>query len=145
MCAAVVRRSSVPSLVATSRRPISTSSLRSSGLCPGNFGSYHRTDVFLNASADGVPTTGLAESYSQKAVHVNGAESASACYLREEESRIQSLVFAPSEIADKSEAPVVFQKLGIRLCRVYGRCECGSRKTPVVLAMFRLRFRERRG
>ena len=105
---------------------------------PWKFGSYHRTDVFLNASADGVPKTGLAASYSQKAVNVNGATSTSAWYLPGEESKTQSLVFAPGEIADKSEAPVIFQKLGNGYVGYTGDVNAEDETTPVVLAMFRL-------
>jgi hypothetical protein len=79
---------------------------------PWKAGSYHRTTVTLNRLAEGLPGGNLASSYSQKAVFLANVDSKAAWYLPTEDSVIESHVFLPEPVANSSETPVVFTKVG---------------------------------
>jgi len=77
---------------------------------PWEMGSYHRTDVHLNASARGI-TQGLKLCYSQKAAFLENVRRENSWYLPNKDSVVQSLVFAPTPVPT-NETPVAFIKMG---------------------------------
>ncbi|RVX73702.1 hypothetical protein B0A52_02592 [Exophiala mesophila] len=79
---------------------------------PWKSGTYLRTTVALNHTAEGVPKSGLPSSYSQKAVFLAGVDSSAAWYLPTESSVVESLVFASEPITRTSETPIAFTKVG---------------------------------
>lgn len=75
-------------------------------------GSYHRTTFSLNKShplAKSNPS--LLKSFSIKALHVKGITPGTAVYTPTEDSRLQSMVWAPEKITDLSESPVVHTRI----------------------------------
>lgn len=105
---------------------------------PWKYGSYHRTTVHLNTSSFGRPESGLPLSYSQKAVNVKNIASVSAWYLPGEDSVVESRVFDADPIADKTQAPVVFLKVGKGYLGYTGDVNAEEETAVVVLAMLRL-------
>ncbi|KIW13028.1 hypothetical protein PV08_08215 [Exophiala spinifera] len=96
-----------------------SSSIRPSDMCkysrkwnlPWKNGSYCRTTVHLNRSAEGVPRSGLPASYSQKALFLTNVDNNAAWYLPNEHSRTESHVFSPEPVPT-SETPAAFAKVG---------------------------------
>ena len=106
---------------------------------PWRFGTYHRTTVYLNASSLGRPESGLPLSYSQKAANLKHVANESAWYLPGEDSVVESRVFGPESIPDKTQAPVVFSKVGEGHLGYTGDVNGEDETTMVVLAMLGLR------
>ena len=79
---------------------------------PWAVGDYHRTTCALNPAMALLDTNGMASSYSQKAVHVKNVQHSNAVYLPSSESRIESAVFAPSLVGDRTQAPAAFARVG---------------------------------
>lgn len=79
---------------------------------PWAVGNYHRTACALNPTMTLLDTAGMASSYSQKAVHVKNVQQSNAVYLPTSESRIESAVFAPSSVEDRTQAPAAFSSVG---------------------------------
>jgi hypothetical protein len=95
-------------------------------------GNYHRTIFALNPHArpwlvpDTSPT--MPKSYSMKAVHLQGVDPQDAVYVSTDDSQLESLVWAPSEISlslvylspIQNSVKVLLDK----------RCQCGGRVDP---------------
>ncbi|KAL8773888.1 MAG: hypothetical protein Q9209_001318 [Squamulea sp. 1 TL-2023] len=79
------------------------------------FGNYHRTTFYLSQKIKSVlghqRAIELEREYSMKAVHLKNTPVDSRVYVPLEQSRTQSMVFAPSAV-DQGEAPAVFSKHG---------------------------------
>jgi len=75
---------------------------------PWRMGDYHRTTHYLNA--DMIPrmdlkdATKLAESFSMKAIHVSGVAREHVLYAPSKDSRLESMVWAPTPIKDQGPA-----------------------------------------
>ena len=102
------------------------------------FGSYHRTTLKLTDNASERKSSSLPKSYSQKAVHLKGVSRESAWYLPAEDSTIESRVFGPSPIENKSETPVAFEKAGNGWLGYTGDVNSEEGTTEVVLSMLKL-------
>ena len=105
---------------------------------PWKYGSYHRTTVHLNESAAARHGPGLPASYSQKAVHIQGVDRGSAWYLPGEGSTVESHVLARDPIADRTETPVAFEKVGEGWLGYTGDINSEDGTTKVVLGMLQL-------
>ncbi|KAJ2896267.1 hypothetical protein MKZ38_005721 [Zalerion maritima] len=105
---------------------------------PWKFAGYYRTTVFRNESSFGRPNSGLPASYSQKAVNLKHVPRTSAWYLPDEDSVLESVVFGGAQIEDKTQAPVVFLKVGEGWLGYTGDVNAEDGTTAVVLGMFRL-------
>jgi hypothetical protein len=57
-------------------------------------------------------TSGLAASYSQKTLHTKNVQRSDAVYLPSSESRIESAVFAPLAVGDRTQSPAAFARVG---------------------------------
>ena len=77
------------------------------------YGAYHRTTFALNPSNEVVARNpSLANAYSMKTLHLGGISPEMAMYKPSEESRLESLVFAPVKIKNTLEAPAVCTRVG---------------------------------
>ena len=104
-----------------------------------NFGSYHRTTFSLNPTNEIVKrNSSLSPSYSMKTLHASKILPEHAIYLPTESSYLQSLVFAPTKIQDKGEAPVVQAKVGRGWFGFIGDVNGEVESTNTVLAMLGL-------
>ncbi|CAF0933566.1 unnamed protein product [Didymodactylos carnosus] len=81
---------------------------------PWKFGAYHRTTFSLNThhnrSMDSIHN--LPRTCSMKAVHLRNVPLEAVIYTATDNSRLESLVFAPTAIEDHTEYPVVFTQMG---------------------------------
>jgi hypothetical protein len=102
-------------------------------------GSYHRTTFALNPSNEMVKKNpSLTASYSMKALHVSGLAPGDAIYLPTENARLQSMVFAPVAITDRSESPAVQTRVGRGYFGYIGDVNAEAGSTKVILAMLGL-------
>ena len=114
---------------------------------PWRFGDYHRSTFTINpsfnsngtnpmASSTFDPVTaGLDKSYSQKAVHVKGASENGMVYTVSSESVLESRVFAPAALSDKTQSPTVFQCYGKGHVGFLGDVNGEDGSTKAILAM----------
>ncbi|KAI4284336.1 MAG: hypothetical protein L6R38_001491 [Xanthoria sp. 2 TBL-2021] len=97
-----------------SRPPDFDRMFRSFGL-PWEFGNYHRTTFYLGQNIKSVlghqRSIELEREYSMKAVHLKNTPVDSRVYVPLEQSRTQSMVFAPTAV-DQEETPAAFSKHG---------------------------------
>ncbi|KAL1683383.1 hypothetical protein EV122DRAFT_176769, partial [Schizophyllum commune] len=102
-------------------------------------GDYHRTTHTRNAQNAIVQRNpSLPKSYSMKAVHIAGADPAAAMYGPTEDSKLQSMVFAPVKIDKLSEYPVVHARVGDGYLGFIGDVNGETESTHPVLAMLGL-------
>ncbi|KAF4614612.1 hypothetical protein D9613_003397 [Agrocybe pediades] len=100
------------------------------------FGSYHRTTFQLNPENEVVQRNpSLKRSYSMKAVHISNIQPQHAIYVPTPDARLQSMVFAPVAITDKSESPAVCARVGKGLLSFLGDVNGEEASTSTVLAM----------
>jgi len=103
------------------------------------FGSYHRTTFSLNPNNDIVKQNpSLSASYSMKSLHASQILPKHAIYKSTENSYLQSLVFAPTKIEDKGEAPAAQSKVGQGWFGFIGDVNGEVGSTNTVLAMLGL-------
>lgn len=77
------------------------------------YGAYHRTTFALNPLNEvAARNPSLANAYSMKTLHLGGISPEMAMYKPNEESRLESLVFAPVKIENSLEAPAVCTRVG---------------------------------
>jgi len=77
------------------------------------YGAYHRTTFVLNPSNEvAARNPSLANAYSMKTLHLGGISPEMAMYKPNEESRLESLVFAPVKIKNSLEAPAACTRVG---------------------------------
>ncbi|KAJ3506954.1 hypothetical protein NLJ89_g6573 [Agrocybe chaxingu] len=103
------------------------------------YGSYHRTTFALNPANEIVKRNpSLVPAYSMKALHAGNIQREHALYGPTDESRIQSMVFAPTRITDHSEAPAVCAHVGRGLFSFLGDVNGENGSTNTILAMLGL-------
>ncbi|KAI9716442.1 MAG: hypothetical protein M1812_005337 [Candelaria pacifica] len=109
---------------------------RTSWDLPWESGDYHRTTVHLDSECRmrQLNQTVLPEEYSQKAVFLKNVAKDDAVYLPSANSRIESMVFAPSPV-ECEQTPVVFAKIGEGWLGYIGDVNNESGSQAVVLAM----------
>jgi hypothetical protein len=102
-------------------------------------GSYHRTTFAVDPSNEMVKKNpSLVSSYSMKALHVTGLAPGDAIYLPTEDARLQSMVFSPVAITDRSESPAVQTRVGRGYFGYIGDVNGEEGSTKVILAMLGL-------
>ncbi|KAL9591476.1 MAG: hypothetical protein Q9179_007684 [Wetmoreana sp. 5 TL-2023] len=95
--------------------PLNADRLWSNFAMPWKFGDYHRSTFYLSQKA--TPAFGnqraatLEREYSMKAVHLKDSTVDSKIYVPLEQSRVESMVFAPRPV-DQSQSPAVWAKCG---------------------------------
>lgn len=106
---------------------------------PWTMGDYHRTTHARNpGSATVQRNPSLPKSYSMKAVHIAGADSAAALYGPTDNSRIESHVFAPEKIGKLTQYPAVHTRVGQGYLGYIGDVNGENDSTAPVLAMLGL-------
>ncbi|KAI1751922.1 hypothetical protein F4782DRAFT_172809 [Xylaria castorea] len=99
-------------------------------------GSYHRTTVVLNQTAVGHSlATTLPPRYSQKALFVNNVAHVDAWYRTDENSVVESMVFAPTSTNTVGEAPVALTHVGDGKLGYLGDVNAEKDSDAVILAM----------
>lgn len=104
---------------------------------PWRVGSYHRTTVALNQTAEGVPRRELPSSFSQKALFLADVARSAAWYLPNESSVVESGIF-PSQAVPTSETPAALTKVGSGWLGYIGDVKTEKSTDLVVLAMLGL-------
>lgn len=88
---------------------------------PWKSGDYCRTTFSINpdfrlkdngSAAFDPKAAGLEATYSQKALHLTGIAKSSMLYVTTDESRLESLVWAPAPKHNEKDSPVVFESYG---------------------------------
>lgn len=102
---------------------------------PWASGDYHRTTFALNPAMKLLDTSGLAQSCSQKALHVRNVQHGDAVYLPSSESRTESAVFLPRPVADRTQTPAAFASVGEGKVGYVGDVNNEDDTTAVVLRM----------
>ncbi|KAJ7184529.1 hypothetical protein C8R46DRAFT_1208719 [Mycena filopes] len=108
---------------------------------PWKMSAYHRTTFVLNQTnplATATTARALQKSYSMKAVHLTGVAPKAALYVASDESRVESMVFAPTRITNLTDVPVVFAELGRGWLGYVGDVNSEQGSTEAIVAMFRL-------
>lgn len=108
---------------------------------PWKFGSCHRTTFALNPAAarhERFARHSMPNSYSMKAVHITRAAPESHLYVSMANSVVESLVFAPDPITDRTESPILFAEYGRGFVAWIGDINLEVESTAVVVAMCNL-------
>ncbi|KAJ5601156.1 hypothetical protein N7510_010690 [Penicillium lagena] len=99
-------------------------------------GSYHRTTLVLNQAAVGVANaTKLPLQYSQKALFVKNVVPSDMWYKTDEDSLVESRVFAPTSVYSNEETAVALAKVGIGKLGYVGDVNAEEGSDAVILAM----------
>ena len=102
-------------------------------------GSYHRTTFSRNPSHDLVKkNASLLPSCSMKALHVQGITPQVAVYQPTQDSHVESLVWAPQQISNLSESPIVQTRVGNGTLGYVGDVNYEEGSSKVILAMLGL-------
>jgi len=104
---------------------------------PWEVGSYHRTTVKLNIEAvgnDDLAAT-LPPKYSLKALFVKNVASSDAWYRPDEDSVVESRVFAPTSVNNVGESPVVLARVGDGRLGYVGDVNAEEGSDSAILAM----------
>lgn len=96
---------------------------------------YHRTTLKLNKAARCINTTGLVQSYSQKALYLSNVGKNDAVYLPTRDSKIQSMVFAPEPIEDLAQTAAAFGRCQKGWVGYTGDVNAEEGTVPLTLAM----------
>ncbi|KAI4865392.1 hypothetical protein F4820DRAFT_420307 [Hypoxylon rubiginosum] len=103
---------------------------------PWESAAYHRTTVVLNREAVGDSLAAhLPPKYSQKALFIKNVVPADAWYVTDEDSVIESHVFAPTGAHVVGESPVVLARVENGKLGYMGDVNAEAGSTDVVLAM----------
>lgn len=116
-------------------RPPNIKTLFSRFDLPWESGSYHRSTFKLNREMTHFEKSGLAASYSQKALHLANVTYDDAVYLPGDESVIESNVFGPRRVTDHTETPAAFAKVGEGKIGYVGDVNNEDETTPMILGM----------
>jgi hypothetical protein len=103
---------------------------------PWERGNYERTTVALDKNhvpSDYWPF--IPEAYSQKAVFLKNVDDAAAWYHPNDDSVIESLVYAPTKVSNPHEVPVALAKVGEGKLGYVGDVNAEEGSRAVVLAM----------
>lgn len=116
-------------------RPPTIKTLFSRFYLPWESGSYHRSTFKLNREMTHFEKSGLAASYSQKALHLANVTYDDAVYLPGDESVVESNVFGPRRATDRTETPAAFTKVGEGKVGYVGDVNNEDETTPMILGM----------
>jgi hypothetical protein len=116
-------------------RPPTIKTLFSRFDLPWESGSYHRSTFKLNREMTHFEKSGLAASYSQKALHLANVTYDDAVYLPGDESVVESNVFGPRRVTDRTETPAAFTKVGEGKVGYVGDVNNEDETTPMILGM----------
>ncbi|KAG6827821.1 hypothetical protein H0H92_010337 [Tricholoma furcatifolium] len=106
---------------------------------PWQAGSYHRTTFTLNSGhALATVNPSLPKSYSMKALHVKDISADVVVYRPTAESRVESLVFAPTPIDNLAESPAVHARIGQGYLGYIGDVNWEEGSSNLLLAMLDL-------
>lgn len=75
-------------------------------------GDYTRHVYLFNPEMTLLDTSGMASSYSQKALNVSNVQRSDAVYLPSDESEAGSAVFPPRSVDGRTQAPAAFARVG---------------------------------
>jgi hypothetical protein len=79
---------------------------------PWASGDYTRHVCLFNPEMTLLDISGMASSYSQKALHVKDVQRSDAVYLPSHESEAGSAVFPPRSVDNRTQAPAAFTRVG---------------------------------
>jgi hypothetical protein len=102
---------------------------------PWESGSYHRSTFKLNREMTHFSKSGLAASYSQNALHLANVTYDDAVYLPGDDSVVESNVFEPRRVSDRTETPAAFTKVGDGKVGYVSDVNNEDEATPMVLGM----------
>jgi hypothetical protein len=102
---------------------------------PWASGDYTRNICVFNPAMTLLETSGMAASYSQKALHVKDVQHGDAVYLPSAESESGSTVFPPRSVDGRTQASVAFARVGTGKVGYVGDVNNESDTTTVVLRM----------
>lgn len=102
---------------------------------PWKSGDYHRSTFKLNREMTHFNKSGLAPSYSQKALHLANVTLDDAVYLPTNESVVESNVFGPRRVGDRTQTPAAFARVGEGRVGYVGDVNNEEETTPLVLGM----------
>lgn len=116
-------------------RPPTIKTLFSRFDLPWESGSYHRSTFKLNREMTHFEKSALEASYSQKALHLSNVTYDDAVYLPGDESVVESNVFGPRRVTDRTETPAAFAKVGEGKVGYVGDVNNEEETTTVILGM----------
>ena len=116
-------------------RPPDIKSLFSRLDLPWESGGYHRSTFKLNREMTHVDKSSMAMSYSQKALHLANVTFDDAVYLPTDDSVVESIVFGPRHVGDRTQTPAAFTKVGEGRIGYVGDVNNEDETTPLVLGM----------
>lgn len=100
------------------------------------FGAYNRSTFVPNPRRHTkLRNARIPESYSIKAVHIKDAAVEEMVYITNEDSRIESMVFAAESAHRPDQAPIVFTSFGKGFLGYVGDVNQEEKTTDVILAM----------
>lgn len=102
---------------------------------PWESGSYHRSTFKLNREMTHFDKSGLITSYSQKTLHLANVAYDDAVYLPGDDSVVESNVFGPRRVSDRTETPAAFTRVGDGKTGYVGDVNNEDETTPVILGM----------
>jgi hypothetical protein len=102
---------------------------------PWASGDYHRSTFKLNREMTHFNKNALAASYSQKALHLANVKFDDAVYLSTDESVVESIVFGPRRVSDRTQTPAAFTKVGEGRVGYVGDVNNEDETTPLVFGM----------
>jgi hypothetical protein len=102
---------------------------------PWESGDYHRSTFKLNREMTHFNKSGLAGSYSQKALHLANVTFDDAVYLPTNDSVVELNVFGPRRVGDRTQTPAAFTKVGEGRVGYVGDVNNEDETTPLVLGM----------
>jgi hypothetical protein len=116
-------------------RPSDIKTLFSRFDLPWESGDYHRSTFKLNREMTHFNKSGLAGSYSQKALHLANVTFDDAVYLPSNDSVVESNVFGPRRVGDRTQTPAAFTKIGEGKVGYVGDVNNEDETSPLVLGM----------
>ena len=119
-----------------SGREMEASSSRQTFDLNWTYDAYHHTTFALNPSNEvAARNPSLANAYSMKMLHLGGISLQTAMYKPYEETRLESLIFAPVKIKNTLEAPAVCTRVGQEYLGFLGDVNGEICSTNTLLAM----------
>jgi hypothetical protein len=101
-------------------------------------GSYFRTTFALRKENLITDQVNLPETYCVKANHISNVSSRHMLYQATKQSRVQSLVFAPTPVEDTDETSAAFAKCGYGYLGVLGDVNIEDESTAIVMYMLQV-------
>lgn len=116
-------------------RPPDINSLFSRLDLPWESGNYNRSTFKLNREMTHFDKSSMAISYGQKALHLANVTFDDAVYLPTDDSVVESIVFGPRRVSDRTQTPAAFAKVGEGRIGYVGDVNNEDETTPLVLGM----------